>query len=214
MIRALTCLLFSLACAAQAWAYTPREGDLLFQTSRSAQSVAIQKATHSPYSHVGIVLFHKGRPFVFEAVGPVKFTPLARWIHRGKNGRYVAKRMRKPLSHKMLAAIRHLAARYAGRPYDFTFDWSDKRMYCSELVWKLYHAGGVTLAPLAKLGSFDLRDPLVKRILKQRYGTHVPLNEPVIAPSALFDSPLLTTVAPRPPQRTGSNIASRFRSSQ
>lgn len=194
MLRALTCLLLSLACAAQACAYTPREGDLLFQTSRSAQSVAIQKATHSPYSHVGIVLLHEGRPYVFEAVGPVKFTPLARWIHRGKNGRYVVKRMRKPLSPTALAAIHRLAARYAGKPYDFTFDWSDTRMYCSELVWKLYKAGGITLAPLATLGSFDLRDPLVRKILKQRYGNHVPLNEPVIAPSALFDSPLLVTV--------------------
>lgn len=214
MIRALTCLLLSLACAAQVWAYTPKEGDLLFQTSRSAQSVAIQKATHSPFSHVGVVLFRKGRPFVFEAVGPVKFTPLARWLHRGIKGHYVARRMRKPLSPAAIATLHRAAARYAGKPYDFTFEWSDKRMYCSELVWKMYRADHITLAPLSKLGSFDLRDPVVRKILKQRYGSHVPLNEPVIAPSALFDSPLLVTVASNPPQRTGSNIASRLRSSQ
>lgn len=195
MTRALACLLLSFACAAQAWAYTPKEGDLLFQTSRSAQSVAIQKATHSPYSHVGMLLFHKGRPFVFEAVGPVKFTPLAKWEARGKNGRYVAKRARKPLPPAAIATLHRLAARYAGKPYDFTFEWSDRRMYCSELVWKLYKGAGITLAPLARLGSFDLSDPVVRKIMKQRYGSHVPLDEPVIAPSALFDSPLLITVA-------------------
>ncbi|HKB60327.1 MAG TPA: YiiX family permuted papain-like enzyme [Gallionellaceae bacterium] len=195
MTRALACLLLPFACAAQAWAYTPKEGDLLFQTSRSAQSVAIQKATHSPYSHVGMLLFHKGRPFVFEAVGPVKFTPVAKWEARGKNGRYVAKRARKPLPPAAIATLHRLAARYAGKPYDFTFEWSDRRMYCSELVWKLYKGAGITLAPLARLGSFDLSDPVVRKIMKQRYGSHVPLDEPVIAPSALFDSPLLITVA-------------------
>lgn len=195
MMRALACLLFSFAWAAQAWAYTPKEGDLLFQTSRSAQSVAIQKATHSPYSHVGMVLFRHGRPFVFEAVGPVKFTPLDRWEARYKDGRFAVKRLRKRLSPAALAAFHRLAARYAGKPYDFTFEWSDGRMYCSELVWKLYKGAGITLAPPARLGSFDLSDPVVQRIMKRRYGSHVPLDEPVIAPSALFDSPLLITVA-------------------
>jgi hypothetical protein len=194
MIRALACLLLSFACAAHARAYTPKEGDLLFQTSRSAQSIAIQRATHSPYSHVGLVLFRKGRPFVFEAVGPVKFTPLAQWEARGKGGRYVAKRTRKALSPAAVATFHRLAVRYAGKPYDFTFEWSDRRMYCSELVWKLYKGAGITLAPLARLGSFDLSDPVVRRIMKQRYGSHVPLHEPVIAPSALFNSPLLSTV--------------------
>jgi hypothetical protein len=35
--------------------YEPRNGDIIFHTSRSAQSVAIQLATQSRYSHMGIV---------------------------------------------------------------------------------------------------------------------------------------------------------------
>ena len=54
-----------------------RDGDVIFHTSRSAQSAAIQRATHSPYSHVGVVLYRDGRPFVFEAIATVRFTPLA-----------------------------------------------------------------------------------------------------------------------------------------
>jgi hypothetical protein len=195
MIRTLAGILAALALATGAWAYTPREGDILFQTSRSAQSVAIQKATHSRYSHVGIVLFRNGRPFVFEAVQPVKFTPLAAWISRGMGAHFVAKRARKPLPAGAVAAFHRLAARYADKAYDLTFEWSDRRMYCSELVWKLYQAAGIELSPLAKLGSFDLSDPEVRQILKQRYGDKVPLDEPVVAPSAIFDSPLLITVA-------------------
>ncbi len=195
MMRALACILIFLAFATRAWAYTPQEGDILFQTSLSAQSVAIQKATHSRFSHVGTVLFRDGKPYVFEAVQPVKFTPLKSWIRRGKGGRYVAKRSRKPLSPAAIAIFHRLAQRYEGRNYDLTFEWSDQRMYCSELVWKLYKAAGIELAPLARLGSFDLKDPAVRKILQQRYGDHVPLDEPVIAPSALFKSPLLVTVS-------------------
>ena len=32
-----------------------KEGDIIFQTSTSSQSKAIQLATHSKYSHVGII---------------------------------------------------------------------------------------------------------------------------------------------------------------
>lgn len=48
--------------------YEPRNGDIVFHTSRSAQSLAIQKATESPYSHMGIVYVEDGRALVFEAV--------------------------------------------------------------------------------------------------------------------------------------------------
>jgi len=188
-------ILLSCTLMPGAWAYTPEEGDIIFQTSLSRQSTAIQKATHSPYSHVGIVLFRHNQPYVFEAVQPVKFTPLRRWMARGRNGHYVVKRTRQPLPASAHGAFHRLAKRYAGKNYDLTFEWSDKRLYCSELVWKMYRAAGIELAPLARLGSFDLKDPAVKRILKQRYGSKMPLDEPVIAPSALFDSPLLETVA-------------------
>jgi hypothetical protein len=181
--------------SAAAFAYTPKEGDIVFQTSLSRQSRAIQIATGSPYSHMGIILFRNGKPYVFEAVQPVKYTPFKTWAARGKDGQYVAKRLRKSLDTKTIALFHREAKEYLGKPYDLAFEWSDQRIYCSELVWKLYKAANIELAPLARLGSFNLDAPEVRKILKQRYGNHVPLNEPVIAPSAIFDSPLLDTVA-------------------
>lgn len=179
-------------------AYTPVAGDIVFHTSTSAQSAAIQAATQSPYSHVGMVLFKDGKPMVFEAVQPVKYTPLSAWLQRGKGGRYVVKRLKSPLSSTAVARMNVEAKKYIGKPYDLTFEWSDDRIYCSELVWKIYKtAAGIELSPLAKLGTFDLTSPAVKTKLKERYGQHIPLDEPVIAPSALFDSPLLITVDKR-----------------
>ena len=60
-----------------------RDGDVIFQTSHSSQSLAIQRATGSPYSHMGLVFVRDHGPYVFEAEATVRFTPLDRWIHRG-----------------------------------------------------------------------------------------------------------------------------------
>ena len=36
-----------------------------------------------------------------------------------------------------------------GKHYDFWFEWSDERIYCSELVWKIYRRGlGIELGEL------------------------------------------------------------------
>ena len=53
-----------------------KNGDLIFQTSLSSQSQAIQLATNSKYSHCGIVYIENGQFYVFEAIQPVKTTPL------------------------------------------------------------------------------------------------------------------------------------------
>ena len=71
-----------------------RDGDLIFHTSLSVQSRAIQLATHSPWSHCGIMYKEAGNWQVFEAVQPVKRTPLADWVARGQGGHFVTKRLR------------------------------------------------------------------------------------------------------------------------
>ncbi len=190
--------LLLLSVASTAHAYTPEDGDIVFQASRSSQSLAIQTATSSPYSHVGIVLFRKGKPYVLEAVQPVRFTPLNAWLDHGENGHYVVKRMKQPLTRAVIFQFHRHAKDYLGKPYDLTFEWSDDRIYCSELVWKLYkQAANIELAPLSKLGSFKLDAPVVRQKLKVRYGDHIPLDESVISPAAIFDSPQLKTVAER-----------------
>jgi hypothetical protein len=42
---------------------------------------------------------------------------------------------------------------------------------------------------------FDLADPAVKAKMRERYGTHLPLDEPVISPAAIYDSHLLKTIS-------------------
>jgi len=197
-------LLMSIACVARGadgGDLGLKEGDVLFQTSRSAQSRAIQLATHSKWSHMGMLVREDNKWVVLEAVQPVKMTPLRDWIRRGQGGRMVAKRLRnggRPLDTATLARMRQVGSRFLGRPYDLAFEWDDRRIYCSELVWKVYKEGvGIELGELQRLNSFDLSHPAVVKKLRERYGSRIPLDEPVISPQAIFECPLLNTVLER-----------------
>lgn len=175
-----------------------RNGDLIFQTSASRQSHAIQLATGSKYSHVGLIYDRDGELLVLEAVQPVKLTPLAEWIERGTDDHYVVKRLKNAdelLTPSVMDRMKDLAQDHLGKDYDLHFEWSDDRIYCSELVWKLYRgSAGVELSSPEYLRDFDLGHPTVRSIMAERYGDKIPLDEQVVSPAALFDSPLLVTV--------------------
>ncbi|MDR1889121.1 MAG: YiiX family permuted papain-like enzyme [Zoogloeaceae bacterium] len=180
-------------------ASTPlQDGDLIFQISRSSQSQAIQLATKSKYSHVGILFAQGGKWYVHEAARFVEVTPLQEWIARGEAGHYVVKRLKNAgtvLTPEVLARMQAESRRFAGKAYDLAFGWSDEKFYCSELVWKIYQRGaGVEVGKLQKLGEFDLSHAAVKAKLRERYGQHIPLNETVISPAAIFASEQLETV--------------------
>jgi len=175
-----------------------KNGDLIFQTSLSGQSKAIQLATNSKYSHCGIIYSDKGQFYVFEAIQPVKTTPLDKWIARGKDGHYVIKRLKNAsqvLTAETLQKMKQEGNKFNGKNYDLTFEWSDENIYCSELIWKIYQrATGIEIGKLQKLSEFDLSNEAVKQKMKERYGDKNPTEEIVISPAAIFDSELLTTV--------------------
>lgn len=175
-----------------------KNGDLIFQTSQSSQSQAIQLATKSKYSHCGIIYQEGEKYFVFEAIQPVKYTPLEQWIARGKEGKYVVKRLKNAaqvLNPEVLRKMKTVSEGFKGKNYDLTFEWSDDKIYCSELIWKVYQrATGLEIGKLDKLSHFDLSAEAVKKKMKERYGNKIPLNETVISPAAVFESELLITV--------------------
>lgn len=174
------------------------EGDIIFQTSNSLQSKAIQIATESKYSHVGIIMKYNNKLVVLEAVQPIKITPIKDWIKHGENSFYSLKRLKnreKILTESVLKKMRLQGKNWLGKNYDIAFDWSDKKLYCSELVWKLYKTGcNIEVGKLKKLKDYDLSHPVVKQAIDQRYGENIPWEEKMISPQAIFESNLLKTV--------------------
>jgi uncharacterized protein YycO len=201
LLQFATIILFTVFGCQNAPGAQLRDGDIIFQTSLSAQSIAIQKATHSKYSHMGIIFFRANSPYVYEAIKTVQYTSLKKWIARGKGGHYVVKRLRNAdriLTPEAVEKLVHAAKRYEGKPYDLTFEWSDDRIYCSELVWKIYYNGlGIQVGSLQKLRDFDLTEPQVKIQMQERYDGKVPLDETVVSPESMFSSESLVEVARR-----------------
>lgn len=191
-------LSFFLSCSTDNFEKKLKSGDIIFQTSKSQQSKAIQLATHSKYSHVGIVYVENDNILVYEAVQPVKLTPLHEWINRGKKKHFVVKRLKeseKYLTISNLMNMKSIGEKYIGKDYDIYFEWSNERIYCSELVWKIYkEAIGIEIGKLQTLSEFDLESEIVKEIMEKRYGETIPLDEKVISPSEMFNSDNLLTV--------------------
>ncbi|NOT35899.1 MAG: YiiX family permuted papain-like enzyme [Saprospiraceae bacterium] len=172
-------------------------GDVIFHISKSGQGKAIQLATNSKYNHVGVIVENNGQNQVLEAIHPVRFTPIAEWIQRGERKHYVVKRLntQQALSDEQVSCLNESGLEYVGKPYDFYFGWDNSRIYCSELVWKLYkNCLGLEIGKLQNFGEFDLKNPIVQHALKQRFGDQIPYSEKVISPGEMFDSPLLMTV--------------------
>jgi hypothetical protein len=174
-----------------------QDGDIIFQSSKSQQSKAVELATNSVFSHCGIIFIENGMPYVYEAVQPVGKRPLIDWIKSGVGEKYMIRRLidRGILMSESWESMRDYAQKQVGKNYDIYFSWTDKEMYCSEYVWKIYNE--IAKIPLVKpkeLREFNIDAPLIRKTLFERYGNDIPYNELMVSPGQLYDSDLLMDV--------------------
>lgn len=171
-----------------------KNGDLIFIVNPSGQGKAIQLATKSKFTHIGIVMIENGKEMVYHAVEPVSKNTLKEFISLSADGTYEIKRLKNQslLTQKIIDKMLIEAKAMLGMHYDLVFSWDDTEMYCSEFVWKLYkHALNINLGTLKPLKHFDLNHPLVREKLEARYGKNIPLDEKMISPGDIFSSSLL-----------------------
>ena len=171
-----------------------KNGDIIFIVNPSGQGKAIQLATKSKYTHMGIVFIENGKTIVYHAVEPVIKSSLEQFIGMSEDGKYFIKRLKDQtlLNESVIKKMLLEANSKLGLHYDLGFNWSDEEMYCSEYVWKLYnHALNIEIGMLRPLKDFDLSHPAVQKIMKRRYGNNIPYDEKMISPGDMFDSELL-----------------------
>jgi hypothetical protein len=178
-------------------AYTPKEGDVLFQSLPGGNDLveAIEGATHSPFSHCGMVEKVDGEWMVIEAIGMVHRTPLFWWIWRGRGSRVAAYRLR-PEFQMAIPAMRERMEMLKGRPYDFHYAFNNGEIYCSELVFEGYKtATGKELGHVVQLGDLDWQ-PYRETIMKYDECTadSLPLQRRMITPRDLAAAPELQRV--------------------
>ena len=178
-----------------------RDGDLIFQESTSSQSEMVHALTDSRWTHMGVIFAEAAGVVVLEAVSPVRKTALQRWIDRGRDGRYVVKRLRdadSKLPANVIDEMRKLGGSWLGRPYDLRFRWDDQSFYCSELAYKLLdRAAGVRVGKLQRAADLHLDDERVQRALRKRFANaRFDPEETVVTPDSMFHDEQLIDVIP------------------
>ena len=154
----MVCLAALIAVAQSPQASKPPElhtGDVVFQSSKSSRSALIRRASESPYSHVGLVEVASDGTFVIEAVEPVSRTPWAVWYARG-SGQKITVTRAKHASPQQLQQVVSTARSWLGVHYDARYQWSDERLYCSELVRKAFSAIAIEAGVMQPISSLAL----------------------------------------------------------
>ncbi|MDO8999075.1 MAG: YiiX family permuted papain-like enzyme [Bacteroidota bacterium] len=171
-----------------------KNGDIIFIVNPSGQGKAIQLATKSKYTHVGVIFIENGNEVVYHAVEPVMKSSLKEFVGMSADGKYEIKRLKNQslLTTEVITKMIASAKSQLGLHYDLGFSWDDKEMYCSEYVWKIYNrALNISVGNLKALKEFDLSHPAVKEKLVERYGKNIPLDENMISPGDMYSSDLL-----------------------
>lgn len=182
------------------------EGDLIFQKSQSAQSEAIRQATGSDWTHVGVIVPGKGGYRVLEAAGRgVAPTSLADFVAKSE-GRGIAVLRLQDAEGRITPEVRRkfqaVLRQDLGKKYDALFEWSDERIYCSELVWRAYkHSLGLSIGEVQTVGELEYQKPAVEALINERFRRKAAgssreglLQEKIITPAAMKKSNLLEIV--------------------
>lgn len=174
-ILLLLVLILSTSCFADCSEW--KEGDIVFQISKSKQAPFIQLATGSIYSHCGVVVKKDGSFYVLEASNVVKLTPLGVWIDRGRFSLCVVKEV---FNHPIKISYK----KYLGQKYDTAFKFNNGKMYCSELVYEIYKDQfGIELCKPKKVSDYHIFG--LSKLLKRR---GINKKQLVVAPCDLFNS--------------------------
>ncbi|OPZ73074.1 MAG: hypothetical protein BWY82_01232 [Verrucomicrobia bacterium ADurb.Bin474] len=133
---------------------------------------------------------------VAEALIDVRYTPLFRWITRGREKKVAAYRLRD--SHLLDTEKLALGiGTYLGRPYDFRYAPEDNEIYCSELVYNVFDRQfGKKLGIWQKLGDLDYHDHVL--FIRKMEGGNLPLDRAMVTPASITFSTDLKQVFPRP----------------
>ena len=150
-----------------------KRGDIIFQTSRSGQSLAISLASKSPFSHMGIVDRDEyGELVVLEATATTRATPLLNWVKKGLGERIAVYRF-PDLTDASADAISSAARKHFGKKYDPFFYSSEDELYCSELVYLAFKAGAnLELGKYQKVNSLDLDSFAARNVIRGRWNRY------------------------------------------
>src|SRR5579863_815266 len=158
-----------------------RSGDIVFQHLPSKLGSVICDVTNSPLSHCGMVVERSGELYVIEAIGPVRYISLKRWLNQGDKGRFMQMRL-KDVNRTQIDSTVAAAEAMLGRPYDIQYELDDEKIYCSELVYKAYLRGAeIEVGDKEELGKLKWQGN--EAFIRAITGGSLPLERVMVTPA-------------------------------
>lgn len=180
-----------------------RPGDVVYIALPGAAGDAIEGASGSIASHVGLVTAHPGGALqVVHSYGRVREEPLARFLARG-TGTWAANRFpfASPAARDRFVAA---ARGFLGVAYDRQYLLTNDSLYCSELVYRAFLDGLGAVPVAATPMDFHPEDPELWAFWTRFFRGQVPQGEPGISPGDYLEDPgfqLLYDSLREPPAR-------------
>jgi hypothetical protein len=160
-----------------------RSGDIVFQHLPGKLGSVICEVTDSPLSHCGMVVDRQGELYVIEAIGPVRYISLKKWLNQGDKGQFTQMRL-KEVSQEQITKAVTAAETMLGRPYDIQYELDDKKIYCSELVYKAYLRGAeIEVGDKEELGTLNWRGQ--EEFIRAITGGDLPLDRIMVTPASI-----------------------------
>lgn len=133
-----------------------QNGDLIFRRGISIESqIVLLSDRSSEYSHVGLIYYLNGKPFVIHSVPAesneiteyIKMESIQDFIGEENAEKVAIYRLKDQLLNKVQTASSFAYNCYQHK-YSFDNDYdlnSNSQLYCTELIWKAYMSAGVDL---------------------------------------------------------------------
>ena len=153
-----------------------KPGDIVFIRSRSSNAaliaalsnIAAKDDADDVFTHCGILFTDQrdGKLKVYEGAGRGSYLTLEQWRAAESKGTingktmtdlhnvYVRRWNGRPDLQTAIGKILEKAKILHNTTYDQGFSWTDDHAYCSELVWKSYQAGGLSLGTLPDMAHY------------------------------------------------------------
>jgi Permuted papain-like amidase enzyme, YaeF/YiiX, C92 family len=201
-------------------------GDIVFIRSRTANAPLIAALSNvdgksdadDVFTHCGIIFKDNDnqlKVYEGEGRGAGHWLTLAEWQREESKGKvngvaktdlhnvYALRWNGQPTLATGLANLLERAKELHDTGYDCGFSWSDKYAYCSELVWKAYTAGNLSLGTLPTMGKYvnavspdvaqEIKHKLEEAKGKYRDKGYV-ADESAVSPEDIFRSSSVTPV--------------------
>jgi len=159
----------------------------------------LRLATNSEWTHVGMLFKQKNNWEVIEAIQPVKWTSLDKFIARSKKSSFS---IRRPNFSFNSSKLKEYSEQRLGKNYDLIFSWDEERWYCSELVFKAYQSvADQEIGSLEEISGLRVNRPEIKAEMQKRHNDYnTEFNEGtwekslVITPVSMLNSSKLSPV--------------------